>query len=473
MKFQLSDSIVLDTDDVRVKNQGLRIAVIGESGSGKSWTIAVLAEQAIEQGLQVVFIDPHGEYWTFAEKFDVAIVGGEKGDLMLAEECMPVYGEVFKQGKSVDFNLREFMDDEVAYSRIVEKILRTLWKILVNDPRACLIVFEEAQMVCPQERSYDVMRRVGLVKSIVTGGRKFGASFILGSQRPAELHKTPLSQCWIRFFGKTTERLDREAVEDYLKPFKSDALKNLRTGQFYVYGWFEQPLLVDVTGQRLTRHGGDTPLITQIRRSEKQQASIEEFRHRIEELLQRRKTEADELERLRTEKRDLERRLAEAETRIVAMAQRLDELKDIRDMLTPLTEKLQTAQQSGVQVDRSVLASLEELKMRMGTLERDTATGADQEPILDQTTGLVRGDARTQMMLNKLNPEERIVFLALERRPCNTSGLVQQTGLPENRVRYLLECLHRKKAIRILGRRERRHTAVHGRGIFYVTVKLN
>jgi len=472
MKFQLSGSAVLDTDDVRVKNQGLRIAVIGESGSGKSWTIAVVAEQAIQQGLQVVFIDPHGEYWTFAEKFDVAIVGGEKGDLMLAEECMPVYGEVFKQGKSIDFNLREFMDDEVEYSRIVEKILRTLWKILVNDPRACLVVFEEAQMVCPQERSYDVMRRVGLVKSIVTGGRKFGASFMLGSQRPAELHKTPLSQCWIRLFGKTTERLDRKAVEDYLKPFKSEALKNLRTGQFYLYGWSEQPLLVDVTSQRLTRHGGDTPLITQIRRSEKQQASIEEFRHRIEELLQKKRTEEDELKRLLTEKQDLERRLAEAETRIVAMAQRLDELKDIRDMLTPLTEKLQTAQQSGVQVDRSVLASLEELKMRTGALERDTATGAT-EPILDQTTGLVKGDARTQMMLNKLTPEERIVFLALERRPWNTSGLVQQTGLPESRVRYLLECLRRKKAIRILGRRERRRTAVHGRGIFYVTVKLN
>ena len=196
------------------------------------------------------------------------------------------------------------------------------------------------------------------------------------------------------------------------------------------------------------------------------------FRSRIQELLQKRRTEADELERLRTEKRDLERRLAEAETRMVAMAQRLDELKDIRDMLTPLTEKLQTAQQSGVQVDRSVLTSLEELKMRIGTLERDTATGAAQ-PILDQTTGLVKGDARTQMMLNKLNPEERIVFLALERRPCNTSGLVQQTGLPENRVRNLLECLRRKKAIRILGRRERRHTAVHGRGIFYGTAKLN
>ena len=471
MRFQLSSSIVLDTDDVRVKNQGLRIAVIGESGSGKSWTIAVIAEQAIQQGLQVVFIDPHGEYWTFAEKFDVTIVGGEKGDLILAEECMPVYGEVFKQGKSIDFNLREFMDDEMAYSRIVEKILRTLWKTLVNDPRACLVVFEEAQMVCPQERSYDVMRRIGLVKSIVTGGRKFGASFILGSQRPAELHKTPLSQCWIRLFGKTTERLDREAVEDYLKPSKSNVLKNLRTGQFYVYGWFEQPVLVDVTSQRLTRHGGDTPLITQIQRSENQQASIEEFKHRIEELLQKKKSEEDELKRLRTEKEDLEKRLAEAETKITAMTQRLDELKDIRDMLTPLTEKLQTAQQSGVQVDRSVLVSLEELKTRMQTLEKDVGEGASP-PILDQTTGLIKGDSRTQLLLNKLNPEERMIFLALERRPFNTANLARQTGLSENHVKNLLECLRRKKAIRILGRRERRYTAIQGRGIFYATARL-
>jgi hypothetical protein len=188
-------------------------------------------------------------------------------------------------------------------------------------------------------------------------------------------------------------------------------------------------------------------------------------------LLHKKKSEADELERLRTEKQDLERRLAEAGTKIMAMTQRLDELKDIRDMLTPLTEKLQTAQQSGVQVDRSILASFEELKTRMQTLERDTAGGAAQ-PILDQTTGLVKGDSRTQLILNKLNPEERIVFLALEETPCNTSGLVRQTGLPENHVRHVLECLRRKKAIRILGRRERKYTAVRGRGIFYASVKL-
>jgi DNA helicase HerA-like ATPase len=340
MKFKMSDELEIDTDDGRVKKQGLRIAIIGESGSGKSWAISIIAEQAIQQGLQVIFIDPHGEYWTFAEKFDVVIIGGEKGDLILNEECMDIYGEIAKQGKNIDFNLREFMDDEIAYGRIVEKILRMLWKALVNNPRPCLMIFEEAQMICPQEKSFDVMRRVGLVKSIVTGGRKFGLSFVLGSQRPAELHKTPLSQCWIRLFGKTTERLDRSAVEDYLKPLKSDVLKNLTTGQFYAYGWFDEPLLLNVASIRITRHGGDTPLITPVKRTEIQQASIEEFKLRIDEVFQKKHIEETEIERLGKENKILEKRLADANTRLSEISRRLEELKDIRDMIAPLAEKV-------------------------------------------------------------------------------------------------------------------------------------
>jgi DNA-binding IclR family transcriptional regulator len=65
-----------------------------------------------------------------------------------------------------------------------------------------------------------------------------------------------------------------------------------------------------------------------------------------------------------------------------------------------------------------------------------------------------------------------MIFLALEQRPCNVANLARQTGLSENRVKNLLEYLRRKKAIRILGRRERKYTAIHGRGIFYATARV-
>jgi len=43
-----------------------------------SWTIAVVAEQVIQRGLHVVFVELQGEYWTFAEKSDAAIIGSER-----------------------------------------------------------------------------------------------------------------------------------------------------------------------------------------------------------------------------------------------------------------------------------------------------------------------------------------------------------------------------------------------------------
>jgi hypothetical protein len=466
MKFKIAEELEIDTEDVRVKNQGLRIAIIGESGSGKSWAISIIAEQAIQQGLQVIFVDPHGEYWTFAEKFDVVIIGGEKGDLVLNEECMDIYGEIAKQGKNIDFNLREFMDDEIAYGRIVEKILRVLWKVLVNNPRPCLIVFEEAQMICPQEKSFDVMRRVSLVKSIVTGGRKFGLSFVLGSQRPAELHKTPLSQCWIRLFGKTTERLDRNAVEDYLKPLKSDVLKNLTTGQFYAYGWFDEPLLLNVTSKRITRHGGDTPLITPVKRTEIQQASIEEFKRKIDEVFQKKHIEESELEKLGKENKLLEKRLAEANTKLFDVSRRLEELKDIRDMIAPLAEKVQ----SGKEIDASVLGAFEDLKSRIQALELGRVTGADVNTFFDSQTGLVLGDAKTQILFNKLLPDQRRVFLALEKGTCNIVTLARRTNVSENRLKTLLSDLHRKNLVKVLSQKEKRSSNLIGGGKFYKVI---
>jgi intein/homing endonuclease len=188
--FRLSSNFVIDTSDERVLMQGLRIAVIGESGSGKSWTMALIAEQAIVQGLQVMIIDPHGEYWTFAEKFPgVVVIGGGNADLPLDEDAIDVYAEAYRQGKILDFNLKEIFTDEEAYGRMVEKILRQLWKVQVNEARPAIWLMEEAHLECPQEKGADVMRRVGLIKGIATGGRKFGVLLILGTQRPAELHK--------------------------------------------------------------------------------------------------------------------------------------------------------------------------------------------------------------------------------------------------------------------------------------------
>lgn len=356
-QFKLSENFVIDTADERVQKQGLRIALIGESGSGKSWTMALIAEQAIAQGLQVMIIDPHGEYWTFAEKFPgVVVIGGDNADLPLAEDAIDVYAEAYRQGKILDFNLKEIFTDEEVYGRLVERILRQLWKVQVNEARPAIWIMEEAHMECPQEKSADVMRRVGLVKGIATGGRKFGVLLILGTQRPAELHKTPLSQCWLRVFGKLTEKLDRDAVKDYMRPLNPDALKSLVTGEFYVYGWAAEPFKTTITSERLTRHGAETPLIAPIERVEiAERASIDELRKMVEDKLKQ-KTEQ------RSEIAVLKGKLTTAEKTI----DQLREKANIADVLRDAAAGMAASGGKGA-VPPETLARLEELERK----ERD------------------------------------------------------------------------------------------------------
>ena len=329
MKFSLSDRLILDTEDPRVRAQGLRLIFLGESGSGKSHGLALLAEQAKQQGLQLVILDPHGEYWPFAEKFeDLLVVGGDNADLPLDHEATEVYAEAFRSGKSLDFDLKEYIADEGEYNRYAEAIIRALWKVQVNEPRPAVWLFEEAHIICPQEKTADVLRRVGLVKGIATGGRKFGVIMLLGSQRPAELHKTPLSQCWLRLFGKTTEARDRDAVKDYLRPLKDDALKHLRTGQFYAYGWFNEPTLIETfpPAARITKHGADTPLIAPIQRTAAREiANIGELRKMIEDRLKTKEQEQSEIASVRA-------KLAHAENQRDEYKKKADVVAVLKDL---------------------------------------------------------------------------------------------------------------------------------------------
>ena len=46
------------------------VVVAGQTGSGKSYTCAVMVEELLERGVPVVVIDPHGEYLTLSAPND-------------------------------------------------------------------------------------------------------------------------------------------------------------------------------------------------------------------------------------------------------------------------------------------------------------------------------------------------------------------------------------------------------------------
>jgi len=69
IKFRLAENLTLDYSDFR--DEGLRLAIFARSGGGKSNLAALFAEQALEQGLQTLVIEPLREYITPNKLYDV------------------------------------------------------------------------------------------------------------------------------------------------------------------------------------------------------------------------------------------------------------------------------------------------------------------------------------------------------------------------------------------------------------------
>jgi len=69
IRFRLAENLALDYSDFR--DEGLRVAIFARSGGGKSNLAALFAEQALEQGLQTLVIEPLREYITPNKLYDV------------------------------------------------------------------------------------------------------------------------------------------------------------------------------------------------------------------------------------------------------------------------------------------------------------------------------------------------------------------------------------------------------------------
>ncbi len=59
--------VCLDGDDLVQKH----VSILARTGSGKSYTAAVILEELLENGIPMLIIDPHGEYLTLRESNDV------------------------------------------------------------------------------------------------------------------------------------------------------------------------------------------------------------------------------------------------------------------------------------------------------------------------------------------------------------------------------------------------------------------
>lgn len=233
------------------------IAVLGQSGSGKSMTALRLFEQLLNAGVPGVVIDVADEHWGLEERYQIVIAG--KSAHARIEITDPAQASALavwslQTGTSVILSLRNYRFEMRA--AIVQAYFEGLWEEAGKLRRPYKILMEEAHNWIPQDGKAVT---TDILLTIATEGRKDGLTFIYVDQRPARIDKTALTQA-------STVLIHRLWLSNDLDPFKDtfgrqkdvrDQVVKLDKGEALL-ATQSQVQLVRVL-ERETYHGGYTP----------------------------------------------------------------------------------------------------------------------------------------------------------------------------------------------------------------------
>jgi len=263
-----------------------RIFIVGKPGSGKSYTMGVIAEELIKKGIPLVIIDAHGEYSSLkvpsdapSEEFGVSprsysenivefanLAFNPGADLDIASLDSTRAEDIVSQMQCTIINLRG-LGTEDQYQVVHKVLTKLLEAIMTMQIQPFYLALDEAHLFAGRNRRDDssVRQVLEAVQRFSQEGRKFGANMIVMTQRPQLLDMTvrSLSATWI--IHRLTDPNDvRIAVESggLGKDWEAD-INWLEPGNAVITGDVVErtPLLVRVR-ERETTHGapGFNPL---------------------------------------------------------------------------------------------------------------------------------------------------------------------------------------------------------------------
>ncbi len=406
-----------------IKNFG-RIFITGKSGSGKSYTMGILAEEFLKKGIPVVILDRHGEY-----------------------SSLKVAGEDLPEGES------EFVDSIIEFSDLKKNKggdvdIEYLFSLNPSDivaPNLCTIVNLNGMALEVQEaiagkllkKLYDASTTRGIppfylfldeahlfagkkqtetcavVRLFAQEGRKFGANIIIGTQRPQLLDTTIRAQAgtWvvhnlsdIRDIGITIS-----SAEDLSNENKSD-ISGLDKGQAIICGEAAKgiPLFVEIRKRR-TKHGGVSfnPL------DFLSQQTVEQLQKRKERLLGGKS--ADELETGKTifeemrepkkaadyldEIASLKVRIQELEDEVSRLKQKVADVKEGKDIPLIATDEAIEDLQIEINVWKEKYNFLKEMAEKGG--EDMAPLDDNSERVLDLNNRIIEIDAQVKKYKSK------------------------------------------------------------------------
>ena len=196
------------------------VAIVGTTGSGKTYTAKGLVERLLDQQRRVCILDPTGAWWGLRTKPDgkkpgypVMIFGGDHADVPLSKHAGDAVARIVaEQNVPCIIDLSETRMGE--RQTFVRDFADTLYQL---NRQALHLVIDEADEFAPQNPLPETKRMLHAIDMIVRRGRVRGFRVMLISQRPAVIHKNVLTQANTLIAMQLTSPQDRKAIEGWVQ----------------------------------------------------------------------------------------------------------------------------------------------------------------------------------------------------------------------------------------------------------------
>ena len=210
-----------------------RLLVQAASGGGKSWLLRKICELAADR-VQILVLDPEGEFSTLREKHDFLLVG-EEGELRPEVRTSALLARKLLQLRvSAVLDLYELRLEDRR--RFVGSFLSSLMNVPKKLWHDVLVIVDEAHVFSPEKGK--VAASSEAVIQLMTQGRKRGLCGVLATQRLSSLNKDAAAMAKNVLIGSTTLDVDLQRASLTLGLGGKDRTKlmHLEPGQFYGFG---------------------------------------------------------------------------------------------------------------------------------------------------------------------------------------------------------------------------------------------
>ena len=308
----------------------------GKSGSGKSNTASVIAEELLEAGYPLLIVDTDGEYYGLKEEYEMLHAGAdEECDIQIGPEHAEQMATIaLEENVPVILDVSGYIDEDEA-DELLREVARQLFVKEKKLKKPFLLVVEEVHEYIPEGGG--VGETGNLLIKISKRGRKHGLGILGISQRPADVKKDFITQAnWLVWHRLTWDN-DTKVVGRIIDTEYSELVSELDDGQAFVQtDWTETDVRKVQFRRKRTFDAGATPGLDDFERPELKSVS-DALVGDLQEISERKDREQDRIQ-------ELEAELEKKEKRIETLEDELSSARDVSSAARQMADALQNTE---------------------------------------------------------------------------------------------------------------------------------